>query len=300
MERRRRSNRCGDGVFSYIQPHAEIPYLPLPLFALALCCACTSSEAYRSQANELEKQGRHAEALRLLDKAIRKEPTNIRALLDRGTDHAILGHYDSAVADYSMVIALDWRNTLAYVNRGKNKKRMENYAAAITDFNSAIDIKGGEEKGTDKKHSAIINNGYEFDVKMAEIRFERGSPTSTWTASNARSATSISLSRQIMRCRKVISGGDSSTSSTGKPTWPARIFTKPPPSAIKTPGRNQDSLPLIPIFKASSYVKPTFILRPTSVELPSNPCQHWTSTEDRRRLDGGRMHYLLIINAIVI
>jgi tetratricopeptide (TPR) repeat protein len=60
------------------------------------------------------------------------------------------------------------------LNRGKNKKRLEDYHAAIEDFEKAIRTKGGESIYMAKVENPFVETGFEFDVGMEEIRFERG------------------------------------------------------------------------------------------------------------------------------
>ncbi len=137
-------------------------------------CDFKSSEYYNGEAQKLEKEGKYEEAILLLDKAIEKDPQNIYALLNRGVDKSILGDYKGAINDYSKIIEIDSENALAYLNRGKNKKRLDDYHAAIEDFEKAIKTKGGESFYMDKVENPFVETGFEFDVEMEEIRFERG------------------------------------------------------------------------------------------------------------------------------
>lgn len=109
-------------------------------FLFLISCDYRSSEYYNSEAEKLEKEGKYEEAIFLLDKAIEK----------------------------------DARNIYAYLNRGKNKKRLDDLQGAIDDFESAIRIKGGERIYIDLVENSFIETGFEFDVALEEIRFERG------------------------------------------------------------------------------------------------------------------------------
>lgn len=137
-------------------------------------CDFKSSEYYNGKAQKLEKEGKYEEAIILLDKAIEIDPHNIYALLNRGVDKSILGDYKGAIDDYSKIIEIDSDNALAYLNRGKNKKRLKDYNSAIEDFEKAIKTKGGELIYTDRVENSFVETGFEFDVSMEEIRFERG------------------------------------------------------------------------------------------------------------------------------
>ena len=145
------------------------------LFCLILTsCNLKLSDYYNSEAQKLESEGKYEEAIVLLDKAIRKNPKNIYALMNRGVDKSLLKDYQGAIEDYSRIIEIDESNTLAYMNRGKNKARLEDYAGAIEDFDKAIKTKGGESFWMDKVENSFFDTGFEFEVMMEEIRFERG------------------------------------------------------------------------------------------------------------------------------
>jgi len=137
-------------------------------------CDFKSSEYYNEEAQKLEKEGKYEEAIPFLDKAIEKDQKNIYALINRGVDKSILGDYKGAIEDYSTIIKIDSDNTLAYLNRGKNKKRLDDFLGAIDDFEKAIKTKGGEQIYIDLVENSFVETGFEFDVEMEEIRFERG------------------------------------------------------------------------------------------------------------------------------
>lgn len=146
------------------------------MFLLAILTGCDfkSSEGYHKEANKIEQEGKFKEAILLLDKVVEKDPNNIKALLDRAVDKSTIEDYKGAITDYSLVIELDPDNGLAYLNRGKNKKRLEDYRGAIADFDKAISTKGGELIYMDKIKNSFVETRFEYDVKMEEIKFERG------------------------------------------------------------------------------------------------------------------------------
>lgn len=150
--------------------------LLLTIFSFVILTGCDfkSSKDYHKEANKLEQEGKYKDAILLLDKAIDKDPSNIKALLDRAVDKSIIEDFKGAIDDYSKVIELDPDNGLAYLNRGKNKKRIEDYKAAIADFDKAISTKGEELIYMDKIENSFVETGFEYDVKMEEIKFERG------------------------------------------------------------------------------------------------------------------------------
>ena len=137
-------------------------------------CDFNSSEYYNGEAEKLEKAGKYREAILLLDKAIKKDSRNIYALMNRGVDKSIINDYNGAIQDYSSIISIAPDNTLALLNRGKNKERLDDFNGALEDFEKAIKTKGGENLFIDLVENSSVETGFEFDVKMEEIRFERG------------------------------------------------------------------------------------------------------------------------------
>ncbi|MFT4800720.1 MAG: tetratricopeptide (TPR) repeat protein, partial [Flavobacteriaceae bacterium] len=59
-------------------------------------CDFESSADYNAEAEKLELEGKYAEAIPLLDKAIEKDPSNIYALINRGVDKSILEDYEGS------------------------------------------------------------------------------------------------------------------------------------------------------------------------------------------------------------
>ena len=62
--------------------------------------------------------GRHAEALADFDAAIRLDPTDAEAHVNRGLTYFDLGRHVEALADYDAAIRLDPNYATAYTNRG--------------------------------------------------------------------------------------------------------------------------------------------------------------------------------------
>ncbi len=137
-------------------------------------CDFHSAEDYITQAEKLEQQENYEEAIVFLDMAIEKDPKNVIAYLNRGADKSMLEDYEGAIKDYVQVTKLDSDNTLAYFNKGLNKARLKNYLGAVREFDMAIKTKGSEIIYINKVENSFFDTGFEFDVDMAAIRFERG------------------------------------------------------------------------------------------------------------------------------
>lgn len=145
------------------------------LFILTLIsCDFRSSDYYDKEAGKLENVGKYKDAIILLNKAIEKDPKNISALMNRAVDKSLLKDYKGAINDYSKILEIDTANTLVLLNRGKNRKRLKDYQGAIVDFEKAIATKGGENLWMDEVENSFLETDFESDVKMEEIRLERG------------------------------------------------------------------------------------------------------------------------------
>lgn len=144
------------------------------ILTILFSCDFKSSEDYNKEAEKLEKEGKYYEAITLLDKALKIDPNNIYALMNRGVDKSLTGDYKGAIEDYSRIIKIDSDNTLAYLNRGKNKGRLEDNNGAIVDYDKAIATKGGEQIYLNWTENEFFETGYEFDVPMEEILYSRG------------------------------------------------------------------------------------------------------------------------------
>jgi len=145
---------------------------------LLLCfisCDYRTSVSYFNEAYELESQGQYEQAILLLNKAIERNPENLGALINRGSDKSALGLYNDAIADYDLVIDLDPENTLAIFNKANNLKRLERFQEAIQLYNKAIELKGGGFFVMDYLENSFVNEDeFAFDVPSVEIKFEQG------------------------------------------------------------------------------------------------------------------------------
>lgn len=143
-------------------------------FSTLLSCDFKSSEDYNTEAEKLEQKEKYAEAIIVLNKAIEMKPNNVYALINRAVDKSILKDYEGAIVDYSKVLEVDKDNTLAFLNRVRNKERLKDFIGAIEDYENAIKTKGGEIIYFDKVENPFVETGFEFDVRMEEIIYERG------------------------------------------------------------------------------------------------------------------------------
>jgi tetratricopeptide (TPR) repeat protein len=72
------------------------------------------------------------------NQAIRLDPNNAKAFLNRGLAYYDIGQYQQAIEDYNQSISLAPNNAQAYLNRGLSYVELDKYQQAIEDFNQAI------------------------------------------------------------------------------------------------------------------------------------------------------------------
>ncbi|HRG00372.1 MAG TPA: tetratricopeptide repeat protein [Bacteroidia bacterium] len=119
----------------------HIFYLTI-LLVLSACDTKTNTQYYNLACDEEEK-GNLAQAIKFLDKALEKKPSDIEALNNRGFDYLLLKQYDKAKANFGRMIELDRNCPGAYYALGYLNYELENYKAALGCFEKAIQIKGG-------------------------------------------------------------------------------------------------------------------------------------------------------------
>ena len=101
-----------------------------------------------------------------MDKAIRINPRNAAAYLNRGIAWYAKGNWDKALDDYNQVIRLDPRSHAAYNNRGNIALEKKELDAAIADFNRAIEL-------NPKASQAYLNRGLGQKMKGNETEAEQ-------------------------------------------------------------------------------------------------------------------------------
>lgn len=86
---------------------------------------------------EKNKNKQFAEAIELWNKPLELNPTNIETIYNRGNSKMHLNDYTAAIIDYDYRIAKD-KYYLAYMNRGLCKNHLNLKKEALLDFNEAI------------------------------------------------------------------------------------------------------------------------------------------------------------------
>ena len=85
--------------------------------------------------------GRYLAAIEDFDEAIRLDPYQAAAYMNRGVAKGRLDRNEEAIQDYSQAIELDPSDACAFRNRGLAKERIDQFQEALADFDSAIDLR---------------------------------------------------------------------------------------------------------------------------------------------------------------
>jgi tetratricopeptide (TPR) repeat protein len=157
------------------------------LFAFAFLisgCDLRSPDVYLQDASQLAEQGNYQEAIKLLDKAIKKDKKFREAYVNKGFYYEQLKDYPSAIKTYTEVLQVDRKNTLALYGIASCKYDLKLYQESVDFYTKALQTKG-YSPGNDSagKYSAVIDynkNGVfsitdaKFDVASNQIFYDRG------------------------------------------------------------------------------------------------------------------------------
>ncbi len=145
------------------------------LFALCFLINCNEYQSKKLFAEEevLYKQGKYEEAINLMDLAIKNDPKNIGAYINRGTNKSALQDFEGAIIDYQKVLELDPHNKLALYNIGNNYKRLGKPELSIENYNNALKLKDNQKFIIEITPEESFDSA-EFYVSIHEIAFERG------------------------------------------------------------------------------------------------------------------------------
>ena len=84
------------------------------------------------------KQGRHTEALELLDTVMRHSPANPKVHYNRGHVLLALGRPAEALAAFEKALALDPAYEKAHFNRGEMLRRLDRHEEAVAAYDAAL------------------------------------------------------------------------------------------------------------------------------------------------------------------
>jgi tetratricopeptide (TPR) repeat protein len=132
----------------------SICFLLASLLFAVLIHADTNPEAveYNTQGCQAIERGLYKDAIRLLTKAIEKDPKYDKAYYNRALAYAWMNKFDEALPDYNKAIEINPNYSKALVGRGKVLQNKKKIKEALMDFNKAIEV------GTDDP-DAYYNRG---------------------------------------------------------------------------------------------------------------------------------------------
>jgi tetratricopeptide (TPR) repeat protein len=84
-------------------------------------------------------------AINEITKVILTKPS-VNAFMLRASFYVVLGQHHNAINDYSQVIRLDDKNIYAYLNRAYASEQIQNFKAALSDYNKVASLANGDEK----------------------------------------------------------------------------------------------------------------------------------------------------------
>ena len=91
-------------------------------------------------AEAIELSGDYEGQIKILNEAIKLDPTFDYAYFSRGYVYGKLKNYQQSIKDYTQAINLDSNFDWAYINRGNIYLDLKNYQQAIEDFTQAIKL----------------------------------------------------------------------------------------------------------------------------------------------------------------
>jgi tetratricopeptide (TPR) repeat protein len=84
-------------------------------------------------------------AINEITKVILTKPT-VNAFMLRASFYVTLGQHHNAINDYSQVIRIDDKDIMAYLNRAYASEQIQNFKAALSDYNKVASLASGDDK----------------------------------------------------------------------------------------------------------------------------------------------------------
>jgi len=114
------------------------------------------------------RAGRNDEALSIFDEAIKLEPGNAGAYVERGNVWYVQQQYERAIADFSEAIHLDPKCATAYCNRAFALDTLGGLDEAVTDFNAAIRLQASFGRAYNGRGRVFQSKGM-IDTAIADF-----------------------------------------------------------------------------------------------------------------------------------
>ena len=93
-----------------------------------------------TEAFESVEDGNYSDALKLYDLVLRHDPTNIRALVDKGVTLQNMGRIKSALTSYDKALSISPDNIDAWINKGAALHSDQKYLEAIDCYDTVLGI----------------------------------------------------------------------------------------------------------------------------------------------------------------
>lgn len=99
-----------------------------------------NTEQLLTDAFEYVEDGDYADALKLYNLILHQEPTNIRALIDKGVTLQNMGRIKSALVSYDKALSISPDNIDAWINKGSALHSAQKYLEAIDCYDTVLGI----------------------------------------------------------------------------------------------------------------------------------------------------------------
>jgi len=135
------------------------PDAALSLFDRVLALDPMHAKAHYSKALLLMNLGRHAEAMKHHTPAVRLDPRNFWARLNRGNSFAALKQLDDALEDYEAVIAVSPEVPEAWDNKGNVLRELKQPEAALASYDHALKLRPEYAGAWSNRGNALLDLG---------------------------------------------------------------------------------------------------------------------------------------------
>lgn len=123
------------------------------LFSTTISTFSQTSESYFKKGETKKNEGNYKAAIEEYTNAVKADPQNFNAILQRAYCFNMLSDYESAIKDYTKVIEIKRDQKYAYLSRGSTKNKLKRYKEAITDFDKVLELDPNNQE-------AYINRGF--------------------------------------------------------------------------------------------------------------------------------------------
>lgn len=132
----------------------------------------SSASDYRNEGETCVAHGEYDEAITDFSEAIRLDPKNVAAYIDRGLAFEEKGKYPESISDYDIAIRLAPQNAVAYLSRGNAYFALDDFHQAISDYSEAIRLDPSRGRS---ENSPAARSGPGRDKETEGLRHRPGS-----------------------------------------------------------------------------------------------------------------------------